>query len=76
MTLKQYHLFRFYRLLEAYRAAEQSLHTPEGRAAFIILSVQIHGAKAHVPKQLRSLVKPDVPKGGGKAADGSARALV
>lgn len=50
MTLKQYHRARFLRLIEAYRVAKKQISTPEGKNAFIVLSVQIHAAKANVPK--------------------------
>lgn len=50
MTMKQFHRYRFLRLLDAYREAKRHIDTPEGKDAFIVLSVQIHAAKAHVPK--------------------------
>ena len=56
MTLKQYNLHRFLDLCEAYRQAKSQLHTDEGRRQFIVLSVQIHAAKAGVPKRLWPLV--------------------
>lgn len=56
MTLKQYHRERFYRLCAEYRQAKAQLDTAEGKQAFVLLSLQIHAAKAHVPKRLWSLV--------------------
>ena len=56
MTLKQYHRQRFYRLVEAYREAKKHMGTPAGREAFILLSVQVHAAKANVPKRLWPMV--------------------
>ena len=56
MTLKQFARHRFFRLLEAYRAARSQLDTEAGRHAFVVLSVQIHAAKASVPKRLWPLV--------------------
>lgn len=56
MTMKQYHRVRFFRLCAAYKEAKKNIHTEAGRAEFIILSVQIHAAKAHVPKRLWSYV--------------------
>jgi hypothetical protein len=50
MTLKQYHKARYLRLVEKYQESKDHLHTAAGRAAFILLSVQVHAAKAHVPK--------------------------
>lgn len=57
MTLKQYARYRFIRLCEAYAVAKQHIDTPEGRAAFVALSVQIHMAKAHVPKYMWRLAR-------------------
>lgn len=48
MTLKQIAKARFFHLIEAKRALDMS--TEEGRHAFIVLSVQLHAAKADVPK--------------------------
>lgn len=56
MTLKQYHRWQFFRLLDAYAEAKKAMHTEEGRAAFVVLSVQIHAAKANVPKSYWPLV--------------------
>ncbi len=56
MTLREYHNFRFYRLLDLYREAKKARDTPEGRQAFLPLSLRIHVAKAHVPKRLWPLV--------------------
>jgi hypothetical protein len=56
MTLKQFARHRFFKLLAAYRSARQQLHTEDGKRAFVVLSVQIHAAKAHVPKRLWPLV--------------------
>lgn len=56
MTLKQCHRARFHRLCTAYQEARQHVATPEGARAFVVLSVQIHAAKAHVPKRLWPLV--------------------
>jgi len=53
MTLKQYAEHRFFQLVEAKNRLD--LKTEEGRQAFILLSVQIHIAKAHVPKNLWGL---------------------
>jgi hypothetical protein len=50
MTLKQYAEFRFFRLVEAYQDAKTRLDTDEGKRDFIVLSVQLHAAKADVPK--------------------------
>jgi hypothetical protein len=56
MTLKAFARHRFFKLLTAYRAAREQLHTAEGKRAFVVLSVQIHAAKAQVPKRLWPLV--------------------
>jgi len=56
MTLKQYAHFRFFKLLDEYRDAKKRLATPEGKADFIRLSIQIHIAKGNVPKRLWPLV--------------------
>lgn len=56
MTLKEYHKARFFNLLERYSQVKRQLPNQEAREAFIILSVQIHAAKAHVPKSLWPLV--------------------
>lgn len=56
MTLKQYRRRRFYDLLDAYLEAQRNIDTPEGRIAFIALSVQLHSAKGDVPKRLWPLI--------------------
>ena len=50
MTLKQYERARFFRLVDALQEAKKQMHTEEGRSAFVVVSVQLHMAKAHVPK--------------------------
>ena len=50
MTLKQAAKYRFLKLCEAYHKAAKALDTEEGKAAFLVLSVQIHIAKGSVPK--------------------------
>jgi len=60
MTLKQYARFRFFKLLEAYREAKRNIGTPEGKQAFIVLSVQLHIAKGSVPKRLWPLINKEV----------------
>jgi hypothetical protein len=52
MTTKQYARERFFRLCEQYKEAQQHLDTEEGRKRFIVLSIQVHIAKADVPKSL------------------------
>lgn len=57
MTLKQYAKHRFYRLCGEYKALKaRGLKTNEDKAAFIALSVQIHAAKADVPKRMWPMV--------------------
>lgn len=56
MTLKQHAKFHFLRLCEAYATAEQQLDTPEGKRAFVELSVQLHIAKGEVPKRMWPLI--------------------
>lgn len=56
MTLKQYARWNFFDLLNKYREARKHLDTKEGRLDFIALSIQIHAAKAGVPKRLWPLV--------------------
>jgi hypothetical protein len=51
MTIKQYHKYRFWRLVDLYREAKKNIATPEGKEAFILLSVQLHIAKGRVPKR-------------------------
>jgi hypothetical protein len=50
MTLKQYGKHRFLRLLSMYGEAKKHIGSEEGNAAFVALSVQIHAAKAEVPR--------------------------
>ena len=51
MTLKQFALHRFLKLIEQYKEVKRrGLKTDMDRAAFIVLSVQIHAAKGDVPK--------------------------
>lgn len=57
MTLKQYAKFRFFRLIKLYREAKKNIHTEEGKAAFLVLSVQLHSAKGTVPKYLWRFAK-------------------
>ena len=64
MTLKEYARHRFFKLLEKYSEAAKQLHTDEGKKAFIVLSVQLHIAKASVPKSYWPLVRR-VTRGGG-----------
>ena len=61
MTLKQYARFRFFKLIEAYQEAKKHLDTPEGKQAFIVLSVQLHIAKGQVPKHLWRYAKCNTP---------------
>ena len=48
MTLKQMARRRFFELIDALREAKEQKDT----RAFIVLSVQLHQAKADVPKRL------------------------
>jgi hypothetical protein len=56
MTLKQFARYRFFQLIEAYRVVKADLSTEKNRHAFIVLSVQLHAAKAGVPKSYWSLI--------------------
>ena len=56
MTLKKLALRRFFDLIEALKEAKLHIDTPEGKHAFVLLSVQVHAAKADVPKRLWTLV--------------------
>lgn len=56
MTLKQYDKWRFLQLVNLYRTTKQHVDTPEGREAFILLSIQIHIAKGRVPKRYWPLI--------------------
>jgi hypothetical protein len=56
MTLKQYAKFNFLRLVAAYLEAKKHIGTPEGNAAFIALSLQVHAAKGNVPKRMWPMV--------------------
>jgi len=51
-TLRQYHRKRFFDLCDALAEAAKRLDTVEGKRAFVILSLQVHAAKANVPKSL------------------------
>lgn len=57
MTLKQYARFRFFRLCDALQEAKRKMDTEEGKTAFIVLSVQLHAAKAGVSKKLWKYAK-------------------
>ena len=50
MTLKQFAKARFFRLCDAMQEAKKNMDTEEGKAKFIVLSVQLQAAKADVPK--------------------------
>lgn len=56
MTIKQFRRAEFRRLLEAYREARSQINTMDGRKSFVILSVQLHAAKANVPRSWRQLI--------------------
>lgn len=57
MTLKQFAIHRAFRLAELYNIAKQHMDTCEGRAAFIVLSVQIHAALGNVPRSTSRTVR-------------------
>ena len=57
MTLKQHARWRFFKLIDMYRAIKKSgLKTVEDKQAFLLFSLQIHIAKGQVPKYLWPLV--------------------
>ena len=56
MTIKEWWKHRFFKLIDEYREAKKNLDTPEGKQAFVALSLAIHVAKGHVPKRLWSMV--------------------
>jgi hypothetical protein len=50
MTLKQFAIHRFFKLIDEYRVARKALNTPEGKKAFIVVSLALHAQKGQVPK--------------------------
>ena len=55
MTLKQLAKRRFFQLIEQRKEAMQRIDTEDGKRDFIVLSVQLHAAKANVPYRMHSL---------------------
>lgn len=56
MTLKQFHMNYFFRILDNYKEAKSRMDTEEGKKDFIELSLKLHSAKGFVPKRLWSLI--------------------
>ena len=51
MTVKQFAVQHFFETLRLYQESKKHLKSAKGRKAFIMLSLKMHAAKAHVPKQ-------------------------